>query len=278
MPHSPPFHRVLPAFGLLALAACGDDDDPVGLNPCATRTTQAIGATTSGELETGDCSAADRFVDRYIFTVPAGGASLRINYQSAAIDPHLFLFDTQGRLLVQNDDSADTDTFNSSLWVLLGAGTYHLDATSFDEDETGTYSLSVANTASAVNGCPVVEFDDPGELAYVTIGTTTNQNVQASDCSTTAPEGTYYSDRFRLFLPAGRGATIRMTSTAVDPFLSVVDVTNACPCDVVDDDDSGGGTAARITIAATNAPRQLVIDASTSVVTETGAYTLTVEQ
>jgi hypothetical protein len=234
-----------------------------------------FGTTVTQSLATTDCEIGDGFLfDLYRFTVPQGTGAIRVNEASTAFDAFLLLYDAQGRLVAFSDDSSGTSR-NASARVLAAPGTYFVEVSSYDVQETGTYTFSTAAVSQAVAGCA-----DPyvGEEVFVTLGVTTAQEVETTDCAVSPPGagGTYYSDRFLMLLEAGRSATIRMSSTAIDPYLSVYQLTATQILLVEENDNGGGGTTAQVTVNAQD-NMVLLVDAGTEPTGQTGAYSLSVQ-
>jgi hypothetical protein len=129
-----------------ALACDGDDDDPFEPAPsaflnCATVQTISVGGSVNGALATSDCQLAGAFVDYYEFTLNSG-ANVTINLTSTQIDSYLGLFNRATASLIAEDDDSGGG-FNSRISMFLSAGTYVIGATSFGDNETGQYTLSL---------------------------------------------------------------------------------------------------------------------------------------
>lgn len=125
---------------------------------CAT-TPIAPGQTLNRVLEITDCrsgqpSRPNAHIDLYTFNGMAG-QRIRIEMsddasQSPTVDTFLYLFGPDGTLLAQNDDIVLGQQTNSRIplsgfFTLPQTGTYTIEATSFDNDETGAYSLTLTS-------------------------------------------------------------------------------------------------------------------------------------
>jgi hypothetical protein len=138
----------------------------------------------NGNLSSADCTygviASDRpnaYMDRYKFT-GTGGQNIRIEMnaaippQSGGLDTFIYLLDSAGNIVAENDDIALGTQTNSRIlcdnvgnapcpmdfFTLPQDGTYIIVATSFSNGETGAYSLTLtpfsplaqeANTSAA---------------------------------------------------------------------------------------------------------------------------------
>ena len=137
------------------------------------------GTTVTGNLATTDCFAGqpDRenaYVDLYSFNGMAG-QQIRIEMSDdpadpAALDTYLYLFAPDGSLIAENDDINLGVITNSRIPVAAGTfftlpqtGSYTIVATSFDNNATGQYSLTLTTVplllAEQGNGSVVAALD-----------------------------------------------------------------------------------------------------------------------
>jgi hypothetical protein len=106
---------------------------------CAIVQSYTFGATVNGSLASGDCVAPDgSLMDRYQFTL-AEARRVTITLTSNEFDAYLYLFNSAGVILSQNDDSGGD--LDSRISLSLPAGTYSIGASAFDEFESGGYTL-----------------------------------------------------------------------------------------------------------------------------------------
>lgn len=113
------------------------------VDPCLTFVgSLPVGQTVSGNLRQGTCLNAGAFwTDRWRLDLAESGP-VRIDLQSSQFDAFLSLRDAEGNLLAQDDDGGSgTD---SRILQTLTAGTYVIEASTFDPGETGSYTLMVA--------------------------------------------------------------------------------------------------------------------------------------
>ena len=96
-------------------------------------------------LDTNDSRFDDRYIDVYQFQV-AEIVELRIDARSGDFDTKLLLVDVLpsqefGSVYLENDDNGGGT--NSTIQTLLAPGTYWMAVTSFSENSTGNYDISV---------------------------------------------------------------------------------------------------------------------------------------
>jgi len=212
-----------------ALAAAGDI-------PADTTTpaTLALGETFTGTLET----VGDR---DWIRVTLEAGQFYRIAMSGAGDTPvedtYLRLYDATGTLVTTDDDSGpDTDALLA--FSPTTTGTYYVAAGSYDDSETGGYSLTMTATPVIVDGVPA----DTSTGASVTVGGTYSGVI----------DGEGDRDWIRVELVEGQTYRIELngaeTSTLSDPFLNLYDATGTL---VAWDDDSGPGTDSLLVFTAT---------------------------
>lgn len=106
---------------------------------CTVAQAYTLGSTVNGTLGTGDCVTPDAaWMDRHQFSL-ASPRRVTIDLTSTAFDTYLYLFNADGTVIAENDDTGDS--YNSRLSLSLPAGTYSIGATSFDAGGEGSYTL-----------------------------------------------------------------------------------------------------------------------------------------
>lgn len=101
----------------------------------------AVGESVNGSLQPGDDLDVDgAFLDRYALAVEDDG-EVTITLTSVDFDAWLWLLDEDESVLDSDDDSAGD--FNARITMSLDRGCYLVDATSFEEGETGDYELVI---------------------------------------------------------------------------------------------------------------------------------------
>ncbi len=232
---------------------------------CGVRTTHTLGSTTGGTLERNDCQFPDgSFVDFFSIVLPAPNAYLF--KQTASFDTYLDLSLADGTVIAESLDATETKP-NSAIKALLPAGTYLLGASSFKPAATGSYTVSSQATSTDNANC---------ELVFVVRNVSTTQRIAATDClGTEPPAAPIYGDLFYILLRAGQSITINMSSSDVDSYLELV--SRAGSVSVAQNDNRDATTKdARITFTAAVEDYYAIV-ARTAVVSQTGAYTLTIQ-
>lgn len=228
-----------------------------GNNQCAVATPHTVGDNTAGALATSDCRLADgSYIDYYGTTLPAG--AYVFNQSSTEFDTYLYLI-TADRFLIGLNDNESQGSTNSTIKALLPAGDFLLGANAYP-GSIGAYNLSSTASTIDVTSC---------EDVYVVKGTSTMQNLQASDCTANMS----YADHYIVAIRAGQSITITMSSSALDSYVALY--------------DRSGGVAFNDNISTTNRDAQLTfsaplsdfytISAQSAGGIATGAYTLSVQ-
>lgn len=98
----------------------------------------SLSVANSGLLNNGSLANA------YPFEV-SGSGSVTLDLQSPDFDTYLYIFDTAGNLVEENDDRSESD-FNALLTVSLEPGSYIALTSSYGVLEEGSYDLDVTGT------------------------------------------------------------------------------------------------------------------------------------
>lgn len=240
-----------------------------GANPCDNIPVHTLGSSTDGQLLRTDCKLSDgSFVDFYAVNVPAAGTYI-FTQKSIEFDSYIAMLAQSGALVGVNDDSANSLTNRSSLLkVIVPAGNYTIAANSYLSDEIGRYTLASAASSAEVTNC---------EDAFVVIGITSPQSLQATDCNDGGLGS--YSDDYVIFVAAGQQLTVTMSSSTVDSFLEIHADGSGIPIASNDNIDSTTKDA-RIVFTAPTTPQSgafYVVKARSTAAGVTGAYTLTLQ-
>ena len=227
----------------------------------------ALGDATSGTWAAGcQSTVSGRGYARYYTFALEEQSPVTIDLTSS-VDTYLYLRAgdaTSGATLHENDDIESGNT-NSRITATLDAGTYTIEATTYDESETGSFALTVsasADTGGTGTGC-----GDPIALGDATSGT------WAASCQSTV-SGRGYARYYTLTLEEQSPVTIDLTSS-VDTYLYLRegDATSGTALHENDDIESGN-TNSRI--EETLATGTYTIEATTYSQGETGSFILTV--
>jgi subtilisin len=123
-------------------------------NPCVVVVPIAYSQTIFDDLLATDCVENDRYRDRYSFSGIAGQPII-ISQSSTVFDTYLYLYNSSGQLIAENDDISGQNT-NSRIpatgtFNLPATGNYTIVASSFNSFTQGRYSLRLESTTP---NCP----------------------------------------------------------------------------------------------------------------------------
>lgn len=222
-------------------------------NPCTNVRTLAVNQTFNGQLVATDCKFSDNTAFQIFgFTVTTTTA-LEIEMSSPAVDPYLLVVDANQNVIAEDDDSGPAN--GARVLRLFAPGNYLILANTYDPNTYGPYTISMKVAPAACSN-----------NRATTLPASVNAVLNAVN-SCRLNDDTYL-DRYDLNLTAKTIMRLDMTSTAIDPYLYILDQ-NGNP--VASDDDGGPGLNARIDIAL-NAGRYVVLASAQP--SETGAYKL----
>ena len=106
----------------------------------------AIGDDFLSLLATNDRRVNRQFVDSYSFVVSERTEAI-IDLRSKAFDAYLYLYDSSGHVVAENDDASEASGTDAQLFVEVPAGSYEIVVTSYvDADKkTGLYNLILSS-------------------------------------------------------------------------------------------------------------------------------------
>ena len=191
-------------------------------------------------------------------------------------DPYLFLLEgagKEGEVEAQNDDVESGNT-DSRLTITVGAGSYTLEATTFNASVTGDFTLSIAGpTEGSSSGGPEPVTDPCVEELGTLTATTTRTGSWASQCGSENREGKfarYYTFR----LSQETDLVIDLTSTQ-DPYLFLLEgAGKEGDVKAENDDVESGNRNSRITM--TVAADSYTLEVTTYGTAVTGDFTLSI--
>ena len=252
----------------------GDGGNPppvTGTDDCG----EDIGNLTGSVSESGtwadDCvsSVSGRGYARYFSFTLAQGTEATIDL-SSGVDAYLYLRQgsaTSGRSMESNDDIESGNT-DSRIVADLDAGSYTIEATTYSEDTTGSFTLSVS--AEGGTQTPVATGCDPASLSLPATGVT---GSWADDCESSV-SGRGYARYYSFTLAAETEVTIDLESS-VDTYLYLRDGSVTSGASVESNDDVlSGNTDSQI--VATLSAGTYIIEATTYSEATTGSFTLSV--
>ena len=185
------------------------------------------------------------------------GELLDIQLTSGTFDTYMEVKDSNGNVVGEDDDGASGT--NSRLTLPIhSAGTYTVIVRSFDDNESGPYTLTVRRDAigEAAEGERVEQFSG-----------------QLMDWNDRLDDGTPYALHV-IEAQAGERLEVHMMSSAFDSYLQLWDEFETV---FAEDDDSGGGLNSMLNFVAP-ADGQYVIVANSVGEDATGAYNITLRR
>ena len=206
----------------------------------------------------------------FSFTVPQA-SEVTITLESE-VDTYLYLRagqDRSGEPLHENDDLESGDT-NSRITTTLAAGTYTVEATTYDPRRTGDFTLSFEGLGTIEPPPPPVSHPCVEGLGTLT-GEVRRFSQWAGDCPSNNRNGS--DARFYEFTLAQGGEVQIDLASETDTYLYLMrDFGKDGPVEAENDDVEPGNTNSRI--AATLSAETYTIEATTYSAGETGSFTL----
>ncbi len=230
-------------------------------------TCSAIGVdqVVTASLDLGDGSSRNRSgvrADCYTFSGEAG-ARLTIGLDSLDFDTYVYLMDKEGEIIESNDDGG-SGTDSRATVTLPFTGAYIIEATAWEDDGEGSYTLSLRPEAiptSLVCSTIILGQSVVGELSTLD-GSSSNRLGSQADC-------------FTFSSSADERIAITLSSDEFDAYLNLLDEDGS----ILDfDDDGGSGTDSRIGGFNVSASTPYTIEVTAYDEAETGSYTLSLTQ
>lgn len=101
-----------------------------------------VGESVTGSLSTTDATTDfGTYFDLYSLQLTTS-QQVTIDLESTDFDSYLGVYDAEGGVIAENDDAVE-GSIDASLTLELEPGCYRIEATSYNFEETGTYTLSV---------------------------------------------------------------------------------------------------------------------------------------
>ncbi|HYR09995.1 MAG TPA: hypothetical protein VEQ60_19630 [Longimicrobium sp.] len=302
--------------GEYELRAAGFDEDEEGAyelrvtamgQPSPGRIT--VGQTIQGELDESDYEGADGLADHYVIR-GAPGTQVTVFARSDDFDTYLEFGPWRDGALdaIAEDDDGGQGTNSEMLAEFGDEGVYHVVVRAFDGEETGAYTLRVAEGAVSENwnddGEGDEDFDEDDEEGFVVdtvdVATPWTEDAEMDSVAdfsgvgyTIVPvragesveddldeddpqdeDGAYYQ-QFTYRARAGDRLTIAVTSDEMDAFVAIGRGTYDEFEAMDEDDDSGGELNAELTWTVP-ADGEYTVHVSTAAPGQTGAFVLRV--
>ena len=232
-----------------------------------------------------DCPSESRsgsYASYYTFSL-AESSDVTIGIESA-VDTYLFILEGAGRTgtsLYENDDIVSGNT-NSQITETLAAGTYTIEATTYDAGATGDFTLTVSGLPAAVEPSPTPEptatpEPTPTPPADSCVATVSADGAVSdswdTECASESRAGSYAS-YYTFTLTESAEVTITLES-AVDTFLYLREGAGRDGTVLHENDDIVSGNT-NSEIQETLSAGTYTIEATTYDSGETGQFTLTV--
>lgn len=194
-------------------------------------------AITPGETVEGTLDATTPFID-YDLTVDTA-STVTITLESSDFDAYLALRDSEGTVIVEDDDSAGR--LNSQIVTELAPGDYIITATSlrawnseFELFAAGDFSLAVTADVIGVDEEADPDRDEPVEVGVIMPGETVEGEL--------TPD--VFEVRYALTLEEDSVVTITLESADFDAYVLVLMSSDGTV--IAEDDDSAGQLNAQI--------------------------------
>ena len=228
--------------------------------------------TVSGQWASGCTSeVTGRGYARYYTFTLAQESEVTITLESQDADTYLYLRQGEARsggFLYQNDD--DGGTTRSRIQETLAAGTYTIEATTYDEGQTGSFTLAVSGLVATAPPPGPTPSDPCGETLPED-GTVSGR--WAAGCQSEV-SGRGYARYYSFTLTQQSEVTITLESQDADTYLYLRGGEARSGTALYENDDDGGIT--RSQIQETLAAGTYTIEVTTYDEGQAGSFTLTV--
>ncbi len=153
--------------------AWGHKSQPLSIRAAAEGVVLPVSNTVTGELSSADKYSQTRsnsFADRYRLTSVTAGQELVIDMQSQDVDSYLYLYDEFHRLL-RIDDNSGGGQHAHLRYTPVRDGDLYVEATTFEDNKLGNYSLSLtlatADTSVKIPVEAITSLQNPLENLFV---------------------------------------------------------------------------------------------------------------
>ena len=230
----------------------------------------ADGTVPGKWLEGCQSEVSGRGYARYYTFTLGQPSEVTITLESQDADTYLYLREGDARsggFLYQNDD--DGGTSRSRIQETLAAGVYTIEATTYSEDQTGDFTLTISGLGDGVEPPPPDSCEEP----LTSNGTASGEWV--AGCESEVPErgyARYYG--FTLSQPSR--VTITLESQDADTYLYLREG-EAMSGTALHENDDHQGSRSVSQIQETLEAGAYTVEATTYGEGETGSFTLTIE-
>ena len=269
-------------FDELALLFCTDTQPDPGPTPESPECLESLPdeMTVNGAWDTGCTSnisapggSGDRYARFYTFTIDAE-SDVTIDLSSVE-DTFLYLREGAGRdgnVLHENDDIVSGNT-NSQIQQTLSAGTYTIEATTYNAGVTGEFTLTVSGLPSAAEPEPTPE--RPADSCAETISVDgIVSGSWSGECVSESRSGSYAS--YYIFTLAENSEVTITLESPVDSYLYLRQGAGRDGSVLYENDDILLGSDTNSRLSVTLQPGDYTIEATTYDAGATGRFTLTI--
>jgi hypothetical protein len=253
------------------LSGTATDPDPGTGDSCAATALEAD-RTISGSWA-ADCQSQERsgrYARYYTFTLDQ--QSLVTIDLMSSVDPFLYLRSGDARSGTtphENDDVEAGVDLNSRISVSLAAGTYTIEATTYDEGVTGSFILTISGLGgdgdgTATDACAATTLDANGDY----------EGAWVADCQSQERSGRY-ARYYTFTLQQQSAVAIGLTSEDADPFLYLREGDARSGDSLHENDDVEPGVNLNSRISETLVVGTYTVEATTYNANEAGSFTLT---
>ena len=187
-------------------------------------------------------------------------------------DPYLFLLDSDGVVLSENDDiSTSGGNYNSRIEMTLDLGDYTIEATTYSREATGDFTLTLSGLPAAEEAQPTPTQTPSADECVSTLTSETTGGSWTDECSSRNREAAYA--RFYVFTLGERSDVTVTLESDTDTYLYLLDGDGDVVAENDDIDREGGDYDSRIRV--TLDPGDNTIEATTYSAEATGEFTLT---
>ena len=230
----------------------------------ATPTPIAVGDAVDGLLSGTECPAVSRpssYHDGYTFSAQVGQTYV-ISMVTNSFDAYLAVLDSSNQILAVDDDGGYG--LNALVeFTPSRTGVYKIEATSAEPDALGGYYLSLTLAQGPAPECTTPPV--PLEL-----GQTLPVELSTSDCRSEFQTSSH-RDQYTIVVQAGQTYRLYMESTAVDPWLVLVDSFGNA---LLQGDDTDDGTANAEIVFTAPEDETFTVEATSANPDEVGPYTI----
>ena len=218
-----------------------------------------LGSTTTGSLASGDCLLTSGHYSDKFTIVRNSQVAFRLDQKSTTVDSRLMLYSQPDLRLVQTGPTG----FDASMSFIAGVGSFIVGTSTVNAGATGSYSLESTVISESVENCVTT--------VLVNVAAT-SQSLQSTDCNDAQASGTYYYDRYVIFVQTGQMYCVTHSTSAFNPYVEVQTLAGV-PTNAAQSTGSGTRTA-KTSFTASATEHRLVLASSVSF-TQSGAYGLT---